>query len=187
MKLIPEEEKGAFFKIVLGTAAMVIAYAILHDQYLIRVSPRHFTEYHPNIFPVSNLTLLAACFAITATFGPGLVLGYLMYAAARLGRKQKTEIAEVYLNVFFLIVVLEIIAVSIGLLAPLLAERGQLPFPGEWYPDKTKGILVTQTTQIVCYLLAPILSSIALIKIYKRRSQATVQVTDPPLPPERTH
>jgi hypothetical protein len=171
MALIPKEEQSAFFRIVLGTAAMVVAYGIIHDQYLIRVSPSHFTDYHPDIFPTSNPTLLALGFAVMATFGPGLALGYLMYAAARLGRRKKASPKRVYLTILVLLLALELIAVSAGLLAPTLNTHRLLPFPPSWYPDSTTGILITQTTQMVCYLAAGPLSLLALASVYFKREK----------------
>ncbi|MBC2593291.1 hypothetical protein H5P28_03355 [Ruficoccus amylovorans] len=174
MRLILKAEYPAFFKIVLGTAAMVVAYGILHDQYLIRVSARHFTEFHPAIFDTENITLLALGFAVMATFGPGLVLGYLMYAAARLGQRVRAEPGGVFLTVLVLLLLLELIAVSTGQLAPLLNEHDLLPFPPELYPDSTPEILITQTTQLVAYLLAPVLSGLGLAWVYFRRAKAGV-------------
>ncbi|QYY35833.1 hypothetical protein [Ruficoccus sp. ZRK36] len=169
MPLIPKEEYPVFFKIVLGTAAIVVAYGILHDQYLIRVCERHFTVYHPQYFPTANITLLAVCFAMMATFGPGMVLGYLMYAAARWGSRVKAGTRAVLTSVLVVVLALEVVCVTAGRLAPWLLQHSLLPFPMSWYPDSTTGILITQTTQLVAYFMAPVFSFLALARIYCRR------------------
>ena len=40
---LAHETRFGFYGTVFGTWAIVAVYAILHDQYVVRISPEHFT------------------------------------------------------------------------------------------------------------------------------------------------
>ena len=52
------------YGIILGIWGMVALYAVLHDQYLVRIAPEHFTVYHYPIGDIQNPHLLAAVYGI---------------------------------------------------------------------------------------------------------------------------
>ena len=73
IKLLNESRRVSY-RIILGTTAIVVLWAILHDQYLVRISPEHFTEYHKPLWDIQNPSLIAFLYGVSATAGPRLVL-----------------------------------------------------------------------------------------------------------------
>ncbi len=69
------ERRSVVYAITFGIWAEVFLYCVLHDQYLVRVAPEHFTVYHAPLWGITNLSLLAFAWAFKASIGPGLLLG----------------------------------------------------------------------------------------------------------------
>ncbi|WP_310820480.1 hypothetical protein [Stratiformator vulcanicus] len=57
----------------------------MHDLVLIRIEPRHFTEFHYDIPWTRDLNLLAVLYASGASVSPGLFFGLLLYYCGRCG------------------------------------------------------------------------------------------------------
>jgi hypothetical protein len=66
----------------LGVGVAVV-YGIVHDQITVRLCMEYFSLAHPPLFPVSSPTLLGLCWGIAATFGVGLILGFLLAQASQ--------------------------------------------------------------------------------------------------------
>lgn len=142
------EKRSVTYAIVVGIWAEVFLYCLLHDQYLIRISPEHFTVYHPPLWGITDLTLLAAAWAFRASVGPGLGLGLAALFAARAGSWPKVSPARLLKVVPWLILVTE----AAGLLAGGWAwKTGQLLYPEIIYPDLSRPSVVAQTIQLTCY------------------------------------
>ncbi|MBT3221589.1 MAG: hypothetical protein HN348_21115, partial [Proteobacteria bacterium] len=71
--------------IAFGVWLMVALYAILHDQYIVRIAPEHFTVYHRSIPGVVNPRLQAAVLAFTASILPSQALAIALIIACRVG------------------------------------------------------------------------------------------------------
>ena len=173
---IAPADRDFFVRCVCGTAAMVVGYAILHDQLLIRVAPTHFTEYHPQIFPTENLTLLAVGYAVVASTGAGMLLGMLFFGFARLGRWPKAGLRSALLRVGAIIGATEVVALAAGLLAVSLRRRGIWMLPRELYPDATLGITFTQTVQLFAYGGGAVFSAAALASLLWARRRAAGRI-----------
>ena len=149
------EKRSVSYAIVFGIWAQVFLYCVLHDQYLIRISPEHFTVYHPPLWGISDLTLLASAWAFRASVGPGLGLGLVALFFARAGGWPKVQPGRLLKVVPWLIGLTEIA----GLLAGAWVwKTGRPLFPEIVYPEMTLPILISQSIQITCYGVGALVS-----------------------------
>ncbi len=161
-----DEKRSVTYSTILGVWAMVALYAVLHDQYIARIAPEHFTEYHPQIWGIEDPYRLAAALAFCASFGPGLLLGTACLLAARVGSFPKQPIKSVFQGVLAVIAATEFLSASLGCWV-YYTKRPLLP---TWcYPDHSLPLLITQTIQISCYLLGALLSGALLVFIVSTR------------------
>ena len=145
---------------------MVILYAVLHDQYIVRIEPEHFTVYHEPLWSITNPTLLAAAYALLASALPGLILGIACFAVGRLGAWPKVRTKTILIGAAAVILATELVAASSGLLAGVLG-RGILP--AFVYPETSLPLIVTQTIQIFCYAASALFSGILLLGMLVHR------------------
>ena len=149
------EKRSVTYAIVLGIWAEVFLYCLLHDQYLIRISPEHFTVHHDPLWGISDLTLLAAAWAFRASIGPGLGLGLAALFLARAGRGPKVAPGRLLKIVPWLLLGTEIAGLAAG--AWVWKTRQPL-FPENIYPDLTLPMLISQSIQLTCYGMALLVS-----------------------------
>jgi len=150
------ETRPITYAIVFGIWAEVFLYCLLHDQYMVRIAPTHFTIYHEPLWGIENPSLLAAGWAFRASVGPGLVLGMAALFLGRAGSKPKIAPRTMLKIVPCLILVTELA----GLAAGGWAWRSQKPlYPEIIYPDGTLPILFSQTNQVTCYLVGGLVSA----------------------------
>lgn len=147
--LLLNESRAVSYAIVFGIWAEVFLYCLLHDQYLVRISPEHFTVYHPPLWGIGNLSLLAAAWAFRASIGPGLVLGLAALFLGRAGSLPKVAPRRMLKIVPRLILVTELVGLAAGAVA---WRTGRPVYPEAIYPESSVPILVSQTIQVTCYL-----------------------------------
>jgi hypothetical protein len=169
------EKRSVTYAIVFGIWAQVFLYCVLHDQYLIRISPEHFTVYHPPLWGITDLTLLALAWAFRASIGPGLGLGLAALVLARAGGGPKVAPGRLLKIVPWLLLATEVA----GLAAGAWAWKTQRPlFPEDIYPDLTLPMLISQSIQLACYGMGLLVSLGFLGWIIKqRRRQDEVEAT----------
>lgn len=161
------------YSIIFGIWAEVFVYCVLHDQYLIRIAPEHFTVWHPPLWGIENLTLLALAWGFRASVGPGLVLGLAALFLGRAGSRPKVE-PEAMLKVVPLGILVTEFA---GLLAGAWVWKTGLPlYPTAFYPDSSKPLLITQTIQLTCYAAGGAAGLVFLGWIVWRRRECRPQV-----------
>ncbi len=160
------EKRSVTYAIVFGIWAEVFLYCLLHDQYLIRISPEHFTEWHPPLWGIENLTLLAAAWAFRASIGPGLVLGLLALFLARAGTRPKIAPGTLLKIVPWLILVTEVAGLAAG---GWVWKTGEPLLPHAVYPDFSKPMLISQTIQLTCYGVGGLVSVVFLAWIVWQR------------------
>lgn len=168
----PIDSRASAYTVILGVAAMVIIYAVLHDQYIVRIAPEHFTVYHEPLWSITTPTLLAAAYGMLASAAPGLILGFSCFAFGRLGSWPKVQTKTILIGVAAVIVATELVAMSSGLLAWTL---GHGILPSFVYPDNSLPLIVTQTIQIFCYAASALFSGILLLGllVHRRRTLMT--------------
>ena len=162
------EKRSVTYAIVFGIWAEVFLYCLLHDQYLIRISPDHFTEWHPPLWGIENLTLLATAWAFRASIGPGLVLGLLALFLARAGTRPKIAPVTLLKIVPWLILVTEAAGLAAG---GWVWKTGEPLLPHSVYPDFSQPMLISQTIQLTCYGVGGLVSVVFLAWIawHRRR------------------
>ena len=143
-----QEKRSVTYAIVFGIWAQVFLYCVLHDQYLIRISPEHFTVYHPPLWGITDLTLLAIAWAFRASIGPGLVLGLAALFLGRAGSRPKVAPARMLKVVPWLLLATEVAGLAVG---AWVWKSKQPLFPEIVYPDLTEPMLISQSIQLTCY------------------------------------
>lgn len=163
-RILHGESQASFYQVVLGVWFLVWVFAALHDQYLIRIHPEHFTVWHYRIGWTSDYTLLAIAYAFGASITPGLVLGVVLYVVGRLFDRPKVRVRTILVGVVIVAVAVEVCALAAGFVA---WQTGRPVYPEWLYPDESKGIFVTQSIQITAYL-AGMVFSLGLIGVLGR-------------------
>ena len=163
------ETRAVSYTIVFGIWAEVFLYCLLHDQYMVRIAPTHFTVYHDPLWGIENPSLLAAAWAFRASIGPGLVLGLAALFLGRAGPWPKVAPATMLKTVPWLILVTELAGLATG----AWVWRKERPlYPEIVYPDGTLPILISQTIQITCYLAGALVSLCFLVWLVRKRAAA---------------
>jgi hypothetical protein len=168
------ERRSVVYVLVLGIWAEVFLYCVLHDQYLIRIAPEHFTEYHAPLWGIANHSLLAIAWAFKASIGPGLLLGLAAVFVGRAGPWPKIPVARMLKMVAGLIVVTELAGLASGGYA---WQTGEMLYPAAVYPEETRPLITTQTIQLTCYLVGAVLAIGFLIWVGRWRWKS--QLRDP--------
>lgn len=176
---IPVEEEKLFTKFSLGFMVYISLWAILHDQIVIRIEPRHFTEYHRPLLNLSNPTLLAIQYGFIATFGLGIVFGMITYFVTQYGRLVRIPLKKVFMQFVGLSLLIESICLTLGYLQYLhyRNERTHLFYPESIFPDQTLGIAITQTINVSAYLFAGLGSFLFWLYLFRYRKKAGLRET----------
>lgn len=167
--VVPGESWKTFFGVFGGTWLAVWLYAAVHNQYLIRIAPEHFTVWHYNIPFTQNYTLLGILYAGGASITPGGILGLLLYVAGRLFDRPRLSIWQLVSSTAWVWLAVEICALATGL---IVWRTRQGIYPENWYPDHSPGLLITQTIQITAYSSGAVFSMILLAWTWHRRNRA---------------
>jgi hypothetical protein len=171
---MPETQRRACAAFVITFGFTVVAWACVHDLYLIHIEPRHFTEYHRALLPISDHRLLALQYATVATFGPGMVFGALAFATSRLGSQRTPHTLRfAWLGFLPVIALIETSALLVGQLASHRHLAGRsLPYPAWLYPDETAGIAYSQSVNLTAYPAAAVFGGLYLLTLWWLRNQA---------------
>lgn len=165
-KVVPGESWADLCKVVFGVWFLVWVYAALHDLYLIRIYPEHFTVWHYKMPFLEDHTLLAIAYALGASVTPGLVLGVVLYAAGRLFDRPKLSPKSIVLSTIWVFFVVEACAIAMGLVA-WGTQRAVYP---DWiYPEDSPAMFITQTIQVTAYLVGAVCSVILIGWTWHRR------------------
>lgn len=141
-------------------------FAAIHNQYLIRIAPEHFTVWHYQIPFTQDYTLLGIAYAFGASASPGVVLGMALFVVGRLGTRPKITPARLVLSTAWVWLGVEIVSIAAGVFVHLTNR----PLYPDWvYPDDSHGLLITQTIQITAYLSGLLFSLILLIATGRSR------------------
>jgi len=160
------ESWRTFFTVVIGTWMAVWFCAALHNQYLIRIAPEHFTVRHYRMPYFTSYTALGIAYAFGASASPGVVLGMLLYIAGRLFSRPKLSPRQIVLPVLWVWLAVEICAGAVGF---IVWRSGRGVYPDWIYPDESIGLLVTQSIQITAYLSGAFFSVVLIFLTWHRR------------------
>ena len=112
----------------LGVGVAVV-YGIVHDQITVRLCVEYFSLAHPPLFPVSSPTLLGLCWGIAATFGVGLILGFLLAQASQSPGLPPMPVRSLVRPLLVLIAVTAAAAIVAGCIGFKLSRQGVVTLP----------------------------------------------------------
>ncbi len=139
-----------FLPIALGACALVTAFGVLNDQAIVALAPQHFTVFHPPYFPFHQPWLIALCFSLVATVGPGFAWGIVLYWASHYGPGPIVGPRPVLIGVLVVLLLTVIAAWGLGWRVHL---TGEPLYPQFFYPTDDKILYLTQTVQLTNYLV----------------------------------
>jgi CDP-diglyceride synthetase len=161
-------------KVVIGVWLVVWLYAALHNLYLIRIAPEHFTVWHYKMPFFTNYTMLGIAYAFAASISPGVMLGVFLYIAGRLFNRPKLTPKQIILSTVWVWVGVEICAGTVGV---IVWRTGKALYPDWVYPDDSMGLLITQSIQITAYLTGAVFSCILIAHTWQKRKSLTSRCT----------
>lgn len=150
------ESRLGMYSLAFGIWAIVAVYAVLHDQYIVRIAPAHFTQYHDPMWGIRYPKVLAAAYAFRSSWYPGLLLGIACTLAARADSMPRVGPRFVLKAVVALVLLTEFVAAFSGGVA---YRRGAGIYPDEFYHDSRLLLQVTQTIQLTSYWMAALWSA----------------------------
>ncbi len=158
--------------IVLSIAATVL-YGIVLDQITVRVCLEYFTVGHPQVFETQSPTLLALGWGVIATWWFGLILGVILAATARAGRRPKLSIRSLYRGITLVFVVTATCALLGGLVGLGLAKAGKVfllePLASAVPQAKHPLFLADLWAHLASYLTALVSGMLLAVHTWKRR------------------
>lgn len=141
--------------------SMVTIYAMLHDQYIVRIAPEHFTIYHCGLEWLSgNANILALGYAFLAAISPGLFFGFFLGISCKFGKLPKVSIKSAVLITMMVIVLAEIVSIISGLYVHF---KNEPLYPLSWSGDYGPSMLITNTIQITCYIMSILGAGLAIL------------------------
>ena len=159
--------------VALGLFAAIM-YGLIHDQVTVRVCLEYFTIGHPPLIRTTSPTLLALAWGFVATWWVGLPLGVIVAMAARRGSRPKLSASQVRPYLVSLMVVVGALALTAGLLAYLLAMRGEIALSKDWsdlLPDGAQiPFLVDVWTHSASYLFGILGGALVAVLIFRKRA-----------------
>lgn len=159
---------------MIGIGLTIAAWAWAHDLHLIGVEPRHFTEYHWQLLPLSNPALLALQYAVIATLGPGMVFGAAAFVVCRLGVRPRLSPVIAWLSLLPFVAMIEAASRLMGTIARERRLAGLAPpYSEAFYPDETAGIAYTQSANITAYAAAVAAGTLYLAALWWLRCRRT--------------
>ncbi len=166
-------------KIILLSVGTAMAYGIIHDQITARLCIEYFTLAHPPLFPVSSPTLLALCWGVTATFGIGAVLGFLLAQASQSPGLPAMSVPSLYGPLLVLVAVTAVAATIAGYVGFVLSQHSVVLLP-ELLPDAWVGLLPrSQQDRFMAvwfahgasYLFGLVGGAVLIFRIWNRRQK----------------
>ncbi|MFI5350986.1 MAG: hypothetical protein ACHQ2Z_15675 [Elusimicrobiota bacterium] len=146
-----EESRRSLYSLTFAVWAIVAVYAVLHDQYIVRIAPAHFTEYHDPMWGIRYPKILAAAYAFRSSWYPGVLLGMACTLAARADSMPRISRRFVLKSVTAIVLLTEFVSAFSGAVAH---HRGQGIYPDAFYPAPELPLQVTQTIQLTCYWMS---------------------------------
>ena len=117
--------KTLMHPIVFFSILAACAYGIAHNLVTAHVCVEYFLPpIHPIIFPTDSPIILALTWGIIATWWVGLLLGILLAAVCRLGRRPKLTVGNIVRPALILFVCLYVVSMLLGVIGYIAWHSG---------------------------------------------------------------
>ena len=164
-----------FILIILLSVFSAIVYGIIHDQITARICVEYFTIGHPPIFHTESPTLLAFGWGVVATWWVGLMLGFPLACAARLGSSRAWTAKELIKPIAILLSVIGIGAFLAGIIGFKLASKGSIrltdAFGSKIPASKHIPFIVDMWTHSASYLFGFVGGIVLIVRIWRKRER----------------
>jgi hypothetical protein len=168
-----------FLLIILLSVLSAIVYGIIHDQITARICVEYFTIGHPPIFNTESPTLLGIGWGIVATWWVGLMLGFPLACAARLGSSRALVAKELIGPIATLLGAMAVGAFLAGLTGFILASRGSVRLAGIFASaipsPKHVPFIVDMWTHSASYLFGFVGGIALIVRIWRKRERSVVE------------
>lgn len=159
------ERRPVSYAVILGMWGLTFLYCVLHDQYLVRIAPEHFTVYHKPLWGITDPSLLAAAWAFRASIGPGLLMGMAALFVGRGGKRPKAPVGTMLKGYAVGLIITEIAGLAAG-----AWFTGRTLYPEIIYPELTRPLITTQSIQVSCYLAGMVVGVVYFVWLNRRRN-----------------
>jgi hypothetical protein len=134
-----------FFKLTLGTTALVAAFGIINDQVVAALVPQHFEVYYPQYLPLKQAWAQALVYPLLGDVWPGAVWGMLLYWVGIAGKSPAVRMRTILPGVGVAMLLAVATAWGVGLWSK---STGTPFFPAYFYPSDDKGLFFSQTVEL---------------------------------------
>jgi len=170
-----------FVLIILLSVFSAIVYGIIHDQITARICVEYFTIGHPPIFNTESPTLLAFGWGVVAAWWVGLMLGFPLACAARLGSSRALTATELIKPIAILLGVMGLGAILAALIAFIFGSNGSLQIPAVFASalpsQKHIPFLVDMWAHSASYLFGFVGGIVLIVRIWRRREKGIHQTS----------
>ncbi len=163
------ESRPVSYAVIFGIWGLTFLYCLLHDQYLVRLAPEHFTVYHPPLWGIEDPSLLAAAWAFRASVGPGLLMGMAALFVGRGGGRPKVPVRTMLKGYGIGLIITEIAGLAAGGWSWF---TGRTLYPEVIYPELTRPLITSQSIQVTCYVAGMLVGAAYLVWLWRRRAPA---------------
>jgi hypothetical protein len=168
-----------FVLIILLSVLSAIVYGIIHDQITARICVEYFTIGHPPIFNTESPTLLGVGWGIVATWWVGLMLGFPLACAARLGSSRPFAAKEMVKPIATLLGVMGLGAFLAGMIAFIFGSKGSVQIPAVFASalpsQKHIPFLVDMWAHSASYLFGFVGGIVLIMRIWRKREKGIHQ------------
>jgi hypothetical protein len=172
-----------FALIILLSVLSAIVYGIIHDQITARICVEYFTIGHPPIFNTESPTLLGIGWGIVATWWVGLMLGFPLACAARLGSSRALVARELIKSITILLGIMGLGAFLAGLTGFILGSKGSIRLTGVFgsaIPSpKHVPFIVDMWAHSASYLFGFVGGIVLIVRIWRKREGSVEKQSRP--------
>lgn len=174
------QKLALFSKTVVASVLTAIGYGLIHDQITIRICPQYFTIWHPFLFngEQNNLTLLALCWGVIATWWFGLFLALILGGLAVAGPRPLPPFRFVLRTICRILIWTAFGAALAGIAAWLTKAQAPTHVMGDVLyrlgPDFRRRFTIDLFIHNASYDVAPIAAIVYGLLLLKRRKDIVV-------------
>ena len=165
-------------KIILFTTLAAIGYGIVHDEVTAHLCVEYFSLAHPPLFHTDSPTALGICWGIAATIGIGVVLGFVLAAAARSGNVPPWPTPRLMREILALLGVMAIAATVSGMSGYELSRQSVIHLPESLSeiirPERRDRFMAAWFAHIASYLVGLTGGAFLIFRVWRARGSPNI-------------